>query len=122
MDQLIGKAVASHLQDIALAILISSGIIAVAAQRRLANYLKRNENVGWKMVDIPDFSHRESLRAEMAFTWSILAPNYRHSENTKIRLLADLILVCIVTMWTIALAVIVFGDLGRYDFVFHYGS
>jgi hypothetical protein len=121
MDQSVGKAVASHLQDIALVLLLITSVIAAVAQRSLANDLKRNENVGWKMVDIPDFSHRSSM-SEMAFLWSILIRDYRHSEIRKIRLLADLTLACIVAMWIIALAVIAFGDLGRYDFVIHYGS
>lgn len=103
------------MQDIALAILVITGLIGGVAHRSLTNCLKRGRNVGWTIVDIPDVSQRDAMRNEVTFLWNIVTRKYRHDESRKIRLLGDLNLFCFLTMWIIALAVVMFGDLGRYD-------
>ena len=122
MDALVSKMAAVNLQDIALAIFLVISMIGALAHRSLANALRSSEDAGWKSAGSLDAFKGESMADEVTFIWNIVSRKYRASQIRKIRMLGDLNLACFVAMWIIALAVIMFGDLGRYDKLFNFRS
>ena len=115
----IGTSVAAHWQDIALAAIIIVGVIGAVGYSRLTKRLERFEPAVWQALGRPTSSSKKSMKDELNFFGYILLRTYRDSKVKEIRMLGNLNFICLVVMWTLALAVITFGDLDRYDHFFN---
>jgi hypothetical protein len=123
MDQSeIGKFVASYWQDIALAVIILVGVIGGVGYVRLAKHLERSEPSTWLALGRPKLFSKKSMKDELKYFGYLLTRKYRHSDVREIRMLGDLNFICLVVAWTLALAVMTFGDLHRYDHFFNLGN
>jgi disulfide bond formation protein DsbB len=123
MDQTeIGKFVVSHWQDIALAVIIAVSIIGGVAFYHLAKHLERFEPSTWQALGRPKLFSKKSIKDQLNYFWYTLTRKYRRSEVAEIRMLGDLNFMCLVVAWILALAVITFGDLNRYDLRLIFGK
>jgi hypothetical protein len=119
MDQLeVKKFLVTYWQDIAFGAFTFVSILRVLANRSLANQLKRHEAPTWEFLGRPELFGNHSTRAELSFDWYTWARTYKNSKIKQIRILGDLKLACSAAMWTLALAIIMFGDLNRYNHLF----
>jgi hypothetical protein len=112
----VSKFAAAHWQDIAMGAIILVAAIGGVAQHSLTNCLKRHDASTWEALGRPQLFSGKSTKEDLTYLWYILARQYRKSEIRKIRALGDLSFVCFTAMWILALAVITFGDLNRYNF------
>jgi hypothetical protein len=62
------------------------------------------------------------MKDELNYFGYILLRTYRDSEVKEIRMLGDLNFICLVVMWTLAVAVMTFGDLHGYDHFLNFGN
>ncbi|WP_426524906.1 hypothetical protein [Bradyrhizobium sp. McL0615] len=123
MDQLgIVKLAAAHLQEFAFGLIIVICVAGGLGYRSLANCLKRYDTSTWEDVGRPELFSKKSIKDELSFSWYILARKYRKSEIRRIRVLGDLCFVCFVAVWLVALTVMIFGDLGKYDLHLRFGN
>lgn len=99
-------------QDIALGVLFFVVASRALVSGRLANELKRHAPSTWESLGRPKLYGESSTRDLPGFDWNVWA---RNSEVGRIRILANLKLACSAAMWIIALAIIIFGDLNRYN-------
>jgi hypothetical protein len=99
-------------QDVAFGVFFLVVALRALLSRCLANELKRYAPSTWELLGRPKLYGESSTRDLPGFDWNIWA---RHSEVGRIRILANLKLVCSAAMWMIALAIIMFGDLNRYN-------
>jgi hypothetical protein len=116
MDQLELKQFAvAHWQDIAFGGFILVSLLRALFSRNLANELKRRDPSTWEALGRPNLFGDNSTRDILSFDWYVWARRYRNSETRKLRILGDLKFACSAAMWILALAIIVFGDLNRYN-------
>ena len=119
MDQFeLRKFVVAHWQDIALGAFIFVSILRALAYRSLANQLKRYDTPTWVSLGRPKLFGDHSTKDELSFDWYTWARKYKNSEIRQIRILGDLKFACSAAMWILALAIIMFGDLNRYNHLF----
>ncbi len=116
------KFAAAHWQDIAMGAILLAAAMAAVAYRGLTNCLKLYETSTWEALGRPQLFGRKSTKEELTYFWYILARQYRKSGIRKIRVLGGLSFACFAAMWILALAVITFGDLNRYNFHWTFGK
>ena len=112
----------SHWQDIALAVIIVVAIVAGVAFYHLAKHLERFEPSTWQALGRPKLFSKRSIKDQFNYFWYISTRKYRSSEVAEIRIWGDLNFMCLVVAWSLALAVITFGDLNRYNHYLNFGN
>jgi hypothetical protein len=101
-----------NLQDIAFGVFFIAVALRTLMSRYLANELKRDAPSTWEFLGKPQLYGESSTENLPGFDWNLWT---RNNENGRIRILVSIKLACSAVMWMIALAIIMFGDLNRYN-------
>lgn len=101
-----------NFQDLAFGAFFFVVALRTLISRCLANELKRHAPSTWELLGRPKLYGESSTKALPGFDWHIWA---RNNEVRRVRFLMNLKFVCSAVMWLIALAIILFGDLNRYN-------